>query len=98
MKEAANLVTQATSKYSLVSMDGSRGFHNPELTYSYLSDAYRLADTARATAESARQSALSGSLSLAQSQAGTLQTLAYAGIPLGIIVGVVIGYLVKRKR
>ena len=70
---ASSMVTTAQSKLKDVKDDGSGGLHNPEETYTLLSEATRLANEAQSTASAARADALSTQATDLQTQVSNLQ-------------------------
>ena len=71
---ASSKVNSAQSAIDYIGLDKSSGFHNPEKTYSMLSDAARLAGEAQMTALTAKAEALDQNLTTLQSERAALQT------------------------
>lgn len=90
VNEASEMVDAANSYLTQIQHEGSKGFHNPEQSYTLLIDATRLANAANALAQEARAEALG-------TQASNLYLYLGGGIVVGLVIGALIIYLIKRR-
>jgi chromosome segregation ATPase len=73
LTSASSMVETAESILESINRDASKGFHNPEQTYTVLGEAARLAGEAQSTALTARADALSTQSTDLQTQVSNLQ-------------------------